>query len=152
MQQQQVPEYSGFNSILVRLKVKFFAGTVSICNVFQFHTGSIKSRLRWIIPQRNRSSFNSILVRLKGRSTPSSGRGIESFNSILVRLKDRPQHNLHCFYLSFNSILVRLKAKNRVSHAKESETFQFHTGSIKRLSANMYAQTIIDVSIPYWFD
>ena len=81
-----------FNSILVRLK-----GSDTRCAnhsylLFQFHTGSIKSRRKpdtyhegsWI-------SFNSILVRLKDSVTTVLAIYTRwtVFNSILVRLKDR---------------------------------------------------------------
>ena len=43
-----------FNSILVRLKVKFSTGARTRLSTFQFHTGSIKSEHT----QRNKSASN----------------------------------------------------------------------------------------------
>ena len=54
--------------------------------MFQFHTGSIKSTGQKRTETRF-PSFNSILVRLKGRIRANPCRKVQGFNSILVRLK-----------------------------------------------------------------
>ena len=58
---------AGFNSTLVRLKVKrYWLGIVALFE-FQFHTGSIKSNPLLIAFFHLWISFNSTLVRLKGK-------------------------------------------------------------------------------------
>ena len=75
--------------------------------MFQFHTGSIKRRLRAFHVSRF-TCFNSILVRLKVPIDVVGGLTFERFNSILVRLKVG----------GYFSTPFQI-------------TFQFHTGSIK---------------------
>ena len=57
-------------------------------NVFQFHSGSIKS---FVVYGRDEylKSFNSIVVRLKERRCDVYTDAEGSFNSIVVRLKAR---------------------------------------------------------------
>ena len=133
-------DVSGFDSILVRLKVS----------------------KRWLY-YMTVQSFDSILVRLKVRKNASAHREYPSFDSILVRLKDENYvfsirccwFRFHtgsikravkcnacwCVSFGFDSILVRLKAfratDGRVSYGK----FRFHTGSIKRALAWLFRYT-----------
>ena len=82
-----VPEpFRRFNSILVRLKEVGGPMCSSDWDTFQFHTGSIKSS-RLADLEQMMHSFNSILVRLKGRIRMERCMGNTCFNSILVRLK-----------------------------------------------------------------
>ena len=63
-----LPRRRSFNSKLVRLKgYGYSAILTSMVTLFQFQTGSIKSRLASIMPVRaGETGFNSKLVRLKG--------------------------------------------------------------------------------------
>ena len=74
-------------------------------------------------------SFNSILVRLKAKTTEEADQAFSCFNSILVRLKDDAPIRVIPIFDGFNSILVRLKGLQILSF--------FALGL---------------VSIPYWFD
>ncbi len=56
------------------------------------------------------------------------------FNSILVRLKDQHAEEETEKIIGFNSILVRLKVFSVPPPVCVPFPFQFHTGSIKRLS------------------
>ena len=121
------------------------------------------------------SSFNSKLVRLKGRvaggdlgqgdwfqfQTGSIKSQLElfedytdelSFNSKLVRLKGSHRCVPRSYEESFNSKLVRLKVKAGCAVPCPERKFQFQTGSIKRrISARILAKST-SVSIPNWFD
>ena len=61
---------TGFNSILVRLKVLPEFATTEDKFTFQFHTGSIKSPGGRVI-ESSQAGFNSILVRLKDTEVES---------------------------------------------------------------------------------
>ena len=79
---------------------------------FQFHIGSIKS----VIEEANELTTNY------------------RFNSTLVRLKEKNDPKLEYKESGFNSTLVRLKARGDGRVCWGNSWFQFHIGSIKRLS------------------
>ena len=81
--------------------------------MFQFHTGSIKSARGCVPAVSGGQRFNSTLVRLKESYAPMQG------------LAD---------WLRFNSTLVRLKVLGFEGGGFAFVKFQFHTGSIKRVS------------------
>ena len=102
---------------------------------FQFHTGSIKSRLCEILCGLGCKRFNSILVRLKVSPTTPAGVTFTGFNSILVRLKERCDiyRRDACSVFQFHTGSI----KRHVIAPREvvpSILFQFHTGSIKRVT------------------
>ena len=101
---------TGFDSILVRLKVKRQRNAEPKRQRFRFHTGSIK---------RDSSHY-----------TPQVGE--QSFDSILVRLKASKIITLTTWFISFDSILVRLKGDSPCAASPCTFAFRFHTGSIKR--------------------
>ena len=119
-----------FNSILVRLKATHHR-FVDPSDLFQFHTGSIKSTDNKVthISRRRRFQFHTGSIKSEGISKEAS-RLYDSFNSILVRLKVSKATGLQPKFASFNSILVRLKVDKPLD-----------TGGRYFL-----------VSIPYWFD
>ena len=55
--------------------------------VFQFHIGTIKSLAKIFTSSKQKTDFNSILVRLKAEKIAMSAVNDSNFNSILVRLK-----------------------------------------------------------------
>ena len=119
--------------------------------LFQFHTGSIKSGAEGVAFARV-GRFNSTLVRLKALSSrwapalPSPG-----FNSTLVRLKGN-MLDVDELLEGFNSTLVRLKG-GIVRNGEVKTWFQFHTGSIKSYGIRRHmVNELLDVSIPHWFD
>ena len=143
----------GFNSIVVRLKVALNKKDKNFDQMFQFHSGSIKSRAQprhwWRFERFQFHSgsiksdtsedstspfhgFNSIVVRLKAPPQLWSVTQRPRFNSIVVRLKGgffpRKTHNGPCF----NSIVVRLKGASTALADRVTGEFQFHSGSIKR--------------------
>ena len=73
------------------------------------------------------------------------------FDSILVRLKALARPIEKNTVMCFDSILVRLKESSSVRSSISSSRFRFHTGSIKRVTAETFRDTP-SVSIPYWFD
>ena len=106
------------------------------------------------MPSGNVTSFDSILVRLKGNSVGRCAYEVNyCFDSILVRLKDDSKH---------------------VVAPPDQSLFRFHTGSIKSVNALFTSRRVsgfdsilvrlkerLDgdghligylVSIPYWFD
>ena len=84
--------------------------------------------------QQMRSSFNSIVVRLKAIPEPELTKPEwDSFNSIVVRLKASLLNPKPRRFWGFNSIVVRLKAGMRWFVASVESGFQFHSGSIKSL-------------------
>ena len=95
-----------FNSIKVQLKLSLeeFA---RYGKAFQFHKGTIKTKLRMTRKTRKRH-FNSIKVQLK------------LCHRVLQVLDD----------LYFNSIKVQLKLRAETKQGRGSE-FQFHKGTIK---------------------
>ena len=118
----------GFNSILVRLKDPFAVYAFSPFFSFQFHTGSIKSSGLSPISKPLRG-FNSILVRLKvSHSNPESRAHQFQFHTGSIKRQGYCRHAA-AKMLCFNSILVRLKA----------------CADAQAISVNL-------VSIPYWFD
>ena len=120
---------------------------------FQFHTGSIKRLSLASGPGDEEPRFNSILVRLKVKTSHLTSEIPQRFNSILVRLKVLLKSTLTMLNLSFNSILVRLKEAWRSCRGQEILRFQFHTGSIKSHPKWMARlRKGFTVSIPYWFD
>ena len=96
--------------------------------------------------------FNSILVRLKECLDVLLSHATFGFNSILVRLKAYFFEMVLDGRTRFNSILVRLKVDAHLSELSIAYTFQFHTGSIKRMNIRIYESYASMVSIPYWFD
>ena len=78
-------------------------------------------------------SFNSTLVRLKaGRSGLTPKELLKFQPSTLVRLKDSPHVGSPVVSEKFNSTLVRLKDGEENIDLSHLNSFQFHTGSIKR--------------------
>ena len=142
-------------------------------NSFRFHTGSIKRMIRDDWGPSIEWSFDSILVRLKGR-TPGGSAGDACFDSILVRLKvdgrevgkiqGRNMFRFHTGSIKSRRLLtVRVTKKFRFhtgsikSHAEwrysfSRGLFRFHTGSIKRYTQSIFNLLCVQVSIPYWFD
>ena len=122
-------ELKYFNSTMVRLKAKLIKHNAE-GYIFQFHYGTIKSRLARDVEFTFRD-FNSTMVRLKEFCVSIEPRPPTNFNSTMVRLKERC---VACFKVRgfyFNSTMVRLKApKNRV-HRRFFVKFQFHYGTIK---------------------
>ena len=78
--------------------------------LFQFHSGSIKSRTTRRYPLVY-SGFNSIVVRLKEVEKRKMGDWKFGFNSIVVRLKASNPCLTPSRTMGFNSIVVRLKEK-----------------------------------------
>ena len=78
------------------------------------------------------SRFNSKLVRLKATSATPPYPNRQCFNSKLVRLKGHTALFETRVNGSFNSKLVRLKV-NLLASVVLITTFQFQTGSIKRM-------------------
>ena len=76
-------------------------------------------------------SFNSIVVRLKGRFCTKELKVKPSFNSIVVRLKVSVGKYYDAAMASFNSIVVRLKGNSPLGVYQSRDWFQFHSGSIK---------------------
>ena len=138
----------GFNSIVVRLKAilpkafssirhlfQFHSGSIKSRDhfetsdalfQFQFHSGSIKSRLRSVFASAHLSSFNSIVVRLKG-----SGRGPRGWTWAK-------------FQFHSGSIKSRRSGKIRIVWVQ----FQFHSGSIKSRLRLRHRPMARRVSIP----
>ena len=126
------PRIISFNSIVVRLKVVRPTVENPQTALFQFHSGSIKSKrvkrqARW--PNRR---FNSIVVRLKGICKRPFCISQRSFNSIVVRLKGAGAGDGERARPRFNSIVVRLKDTRNPRIRISGHGFQFHSGSIKR--------------------
>ena len=101
-------------------------------SLFQYHTGSIKSRLSGFGFARG-SGFNTTLVQLKVRATPKAERPkYVSFNTTLVQLKVTTTLSSRRSLLArFNTTLVQLKVLANPAKFKLPERFQYHTGSIK---------------------
>ena len=99
----------GFNSIVVRLKVKAGGMKAVLKLLFQFHSGSIKRKNCCFWSRMALSCFNSIVVRLKDGIETYSSSEISCFNSIVVRLKVSTDGDVRSVLLRFNSIVVRLK-------------------------------------------
>ena len=120
-------------------------------------------------------SFNSTMVRLKECRTVRDLPPAPGFNSTMVRLKvTRAEDNLTIIGRRFNSTMVRLKGMvvgmvhgrlivfqfhngsikrmSNLGYRLSIYEFQFHNGSIKRMlmSSNLRKSTF--VSIPQWFD
>ena len=94
---------------MVRLKVDVQNLTITVVS-FQFHNGSIKRKL-----------------------PPAPPAVLTNFNSTMVRLKVVLLGLLRPILLHFNSTMVRLK-EDFPDQATAIAKFQFHNGSIKRLS------------------
>ena len=77
--------------------------------MFQFHTGSIRSR-DFVVQIQREVGFNSTLVRLEDNTDEWFGKQIVCFNSTLVRLEVRVILQFILCCESFNSTLVRLEA------------------------------------------
>ena len=121
----------GFNSKLVRLKVKESYDLHQPLRLFQFQTGAIKRRTHRDVDHVGIRSFNSKLVRLKVSTALSlSASRCFRFNSKLVRLKDQLSHG----------------------GPADELLFQFQTGAIKRWHANFSKPRHWCVSIPNWCD
>jgi hypothetical protein len=106
-------------------------------NVFQFHTGSIKSHTGSI------KRLLCAMIEVWGTDRvggDSCKIRITCFNSILVRLK-----------AASSSAIATQRKKSGAPQSKGQNTFQFHTGSIKS-AQRLWTDTEIAVSIPYWFD
>ena len=100
-----------FNSIVVRLKDMTKERIQGHARMFQFHSGSIKSK-RTYTHALGKLRFNSIVVRLKEQQHLARPRPRPSFNSIVVRLKGTINENLRAVTRRrFNSIVVRLKGE-----------------------------------------
>ena len=103
-------ELKYFNSTMVRLKAKLIKHNAE-GYIFQFHYGTIKSRLARDVEFTFRD-FNSTMVRLKEFCVSIEPRPPTNFNSTMVRLKERC---VACFKVRgfyFNSTMVRLKVKS----------------------------------------
>ena len=121
---------------------------------FQFHSGSIKRASSFFGKLPFSSSFNSIVVRLKGMGRRYRERRARGFNSIVVRLKvsHRATRRMSAVMFQFhsgsikresrqscspkpitcfNSIVVRLKGNSARGNRPVEKLFQFHSGSIK---------------------
>ena len=121
------------------------------CLGFQFHYGTIKSSKRKETSNCILINFNSTMVRLKGNWTSISEKESFHFNSTMVRLKDCRLIIRMTNYNNFNSTMVRLKA-GRTHEVHRPRRFQFHYGTIKRISC-IWKCSIIDlISIPLWYD
>ena len=104
--------------------------------------GEVKSIIKKI-KRDNRRVFASISIQRKvkreggqhkGRIIPPfSKSGTAGFNSIVVRLKDIRLVALPQLLPCFNSIVVRLKAIGGLLLGIMIDSFQFHSGSIKRV-------------------
>ena len=122
-------DIEGFNSKLVRLKVRYLP----------LHPSAYKS-------------FNSKLVRLKVDPDTLSYLTI-TFQFQTGSIKSLPSRNLITVSRScFNSKLVRLKVMNRQEPYGHTIEFQFQTGSIKRKTPQHACHSHSSVSIPNWFD
>ena len=85
--------YTGFNSILVRLKVSCKPKQRTLMTKFQFHTGSIKSV--WAhYRQRSAGMFQFHTGSIKRVSHLQESNQGAGFNSILVRLKADYESNI----------------------------------------------------------
>ena len=104
-----------FNSKVVRLKAFYESGQNLELRMFQFQSGTVKSR------SQNRQikflkSFNSKVVRLKAAFSKEANSLLKCFNSKVVRLKVVDGTNLLLQSECFNSKVVRLK--DRRSNSK----------------------------------
>ena len=142
--------------------------------VFQFHNGSIKSRLKVNNHERTRTGFNSTMVRLKVKGSATTITGISSFQFHNGSIKRLPRlaivapdaefqfHNgsiksLHGFGRwrvkdPFQFHNGSIKSVARTSLTLGNKPFQFHNGSIKRYGRLIYFVFNNLVSIPQWFD
>ena len=100
--------------------------------MFQFHSGSIKSRERARTDRRiEQFQFHSGSIK-RPPGTAHKKTTWPRFNSIVVRLKVVLRMPWRTSRSGFNSIVVRLKAPLCFIGKSSSATFQFHSGSIKR--------------------
>ena len=116
-----------FNSTMVRLK-EYEDTTPTPLAAFQFHYGTIKSCVTAIC---RKTCFN--------------------FNSTMVRLKDHRQGARQPYLADFNSTMVRLKDAYAGTALLEIP-FQFHYGTIKRVSRRAASRGAMIISIPLWYD
>ena len=144
---------SRFNSILVRLKGDAIHATLLHRFLFQFHTGSIKSKADMTKGVKE-ICFNSILVRLKGKiakfftmrqlkfqfHTGSIKRSV----STACRFPNRNTFQFHTGSIKSDDSTIGIR--------KQIFEFQFHTGSIKSRFCQRSFGRGNQVSIPYWFD
>ena len=139
--------HEDFNSIKVRLELKFGLIFPPLGLRFQFHKGTIRTRLRlWMMATI--LYFNSIKVRLELEFKSKCGFKKRNFNSIKVRLERMASgaigappgfqfHKgtirtvlllpIHSVLLYFNSIKVRLELKKDIA----TLTKEWHFNSIK---------------------
>ena len=99
---------------------------------FQFHTGSIKRNGLGYTEYILLYCFNSILVRLKGESGVLAGEPeYPGFNSILVRLKVFLIQLRNGRICTFQFHTGSIKSSEKPFDRPNWNQFQFHTGSIK---------------------
>ena len=121
--------------------------------LFCFDSILVRLKVPYILPQANEDTgFDSILVRLKAGIGSRKTIHPISFDSILVRLKVKSTPANTGARSGFDSILVRLKADIIVPVETVPEQFRFHTGSIKSILMYLQLDSLLYVSIPYWFD
>ena len=70
------------------------------------------------------------------------------FNSIKVRLEQSIPYQSYHSYQHFNSIKVRLEQANCVCIPTESNSFQFHKGTIRTFITLTYSDEFCPISIP----
>ena len=141
-------------------------------NEFQFHKGSIKTILPYLLigiyrgfnstkvrlrllysktATKSGTSFNSTKVRLRPDQHGNRIRFICGFNSTKVRFRHQERSQLPTSTVSFNSTQVRLRRAQPRPDKHGNRMFQFHKGSIKsqrRFTSNVR----LEVSIPQRFD
>ena len=119
--------------------------------MFQFQTGSIKSRKSYEFNDGIINGFNSKLVRLKDQFFVISGYFVVLFQFQTGSIKSHGVFQQVELRRSFNSKLVRLKELCDPCPTTQSVEFQFQTGSIKSGDDGSGCYKGL-VSIPNWFD
>ena len=140
-----------FNSIKVRLKLRFEVSILTSSIEFQFHKGTIKTvRRNYIRKSLTRFQFHKGTIKtrifamysfpclwfqfhkgtIKTIPPVCSIVSLTHFNSIKVRLKLLSSQRISSFDKYFNSIKVRLKLQT-LSRWCAVVLFQFHKGTIK---------------------
>ena len=117
---------------MVRLKVAEAMGVAINAALFQFHYGTIKSAL-FVKDYLDDPEFQFHYGTIKSIRYGFLRHGRGYFNSTMVRLKAIVPRSSFRLCTDFNSTMVRLKASSE-TRISGLELFQFHYGTIKRLS------------------
>ena len=130
MQFHKVIFHRNFNSIKVRLKRESEFNVVKSKPSFQFHKGTIKTRVMLLELFVILTYFNSIKVRLK-QTIGCLPKSANSFQFHKGTIKTERADNWVFRSQNFNSIKVRLKRRALERRERFSLRFQFHKGTIK---------------------